>query len=223
MIKKIVCLLLIGSVFFRNTVVYANNKKTVEIIETVDTEFDKNDWYVTGELEFPVTAEEIQWKEYQTRDEMVAACNLPETLVHEISTDELVRLMLEYPLLGDLMLYDNINTGIEIMSQECNILSELLDREDGAEELLNAYCNLEIEEESLIPEYVLDDISNDYEKLDYYLDNSYIEELIQQSEVNIIQDIFLEGILAQEEFVNKLSDDEIADLANEAEIFNYLK
>lgn len=75
---------------------------------------------------------------------MVKACNMPEQLLRKSSTQELVDLMLEYPLLGDLYLYDDVGTGIDVMVSESNILSEIMSRDDGAEQLLAAFENLQL-------------------------------------------------------------------------------
>ncbi len=47
---------------------------------------------------------------------MVIACNAPEEILRELSTADLVSLMLDYPLLGDLYLYNNLDDGFKIMS-----------------------------------------------------------------------------------------------------------
>ena len=142
--------MLLGSI---SAQAYENDNETNQGEQFVTT-YDKSVWYSNEELTYPVTEDDEQWMEYQTHEEMIAACNMPDELVSEVETEKLVELMLEYPLLGDLLLYDNTGDGLEILSHESNILAELLKREDGGERLLDVYCDFEIKETS-IPEEIL--------------------------------------------------------------------
>lgn len=58
--------------------------------------------------------------------------------------------MLDYPLLGDLKLYDDLNSGFNIMNQKSNVLKEPLKRENEASKLLDAYYNHELRKYSVI-------------------------------------------------------------------------
>lgn len=169
-----------------------------------------------GEIHFPIKEDTEQWKQFQSHDEMVMACNMPDTLIKEVSTDKLVELMLDYPLLGDLMLYDNSGVGLEIMLQENNILAELLRRDDSAAKLLTAYNDFEIKNTSLSEEVSLEIISNP-DMLESYADDDFVRNCIAQDEENLVQNIFLETVLAREDVVSKLTDKEISLLANEVE------
>ena len=49
--------------------------------------------------------------------------------------------MLDYPLLGDLKLYDDLNSGFNIMVPKSNVLKKLLKRENGASKLSDVHYN----------------------------------------------------------------------------------
>lgn len=163
--KRVISIILLSSVLLGSTAGYVegSERSSIEIVNT-EGRCDDRSWYIEGEPAFPVTPDKEQWKEFRTHSQMVEACILPESLLNKLSIKELVKLMLDYPLLGDLMLYDDIDTGIDIMSEECNILSEIMNREDGAEELLNAYCDLKIEEKSLIPKEIANTVQSNRTK-----------------------------------------------------------
>ena len=164
-------------------------------------------WCSNGVTAYPVTPENEEWEKFQTHDEMISACNVPDVLLKNLATSELVELMLNYPLLGDIILYDNPKTGFKIMSQTCNILSELLDREDGVTELLDAYSNFEIEDTS-IPEYILEDITEGQLTVADCLENNSAKQGIELEGKNLIQDVFFEAALASDDVSEKLSADE---------------
>lgn len=154
--KKILFAILISGTFLGSAVsyMYGSRQKSNQIANRTNVKINENAWIITGKPAYPVTPNDEQWKKYQTHDQMVAACNPPKMMLKTLSTKELAELMVEYPLLGDLMLFDNINIGIEIMSQECSILAELIERDDGSEQLLNAYNNL-TSEKKIVPQYII--------------------------------------------------------------------
>lgn len=204
--------MLLGSI---SAQAYENDNETNQGEQFVTT-YDKSVWYSNEELTYPVTEDDEQWMEYQTHEEMIAACNMPDELVSEVETEKLVELMLEYPLLGDLLLYDNTGDGLEILSHESNILAELLKREDGGERLLDVYCDFEIKETS-IPEEILYDIISGEVSLEECIEDEQIENKIEQDKENLVQSIFLEAALVREEIVEKLTEEEINQLADTAE------
>ena len=113
------------------------------------------------------------------------------------------------------MLYDDVLTGFEIMSKESNILKEILSRKDGAEELLNAYCTLEISKESALPDDVLEyECTNEDYIRELVKDDEY-SAMIEEDYNNVIQDVLLETALAQDEIIDELSEKEISILNEE--------
>lgn len=213
MIKKILCavsvFMLVGTLSVSAMDISEKNTKQNVL-------YDESTWISDVGIEYPVRPDCEEWKTYATHEEMVAACNIPENLLQELSTVNLVELMLDYPLLGDLLLFDDINVGIMTLAKNSNILTEIIQREDGAYELLKAYSDLDIMNSS-ITDNVLRAYSNDSEDLQFLLKNENTKNGIEMDMQNIIKNIFLEGILASEEMVAKLTTEELSILANEAE------
>lgn len=143
---------------------------------------------------------------------MVAACNVPEDLLLNMSTQELVDLLLDYPLLGDLMLFSDINEGISVMKQNSNVLSELLSREDGASLLLEAYSDFKpIKETKLINEIVNKAKDDNNEIMDIIEDEKY-DDVLEEMTDSISENLFLEAILAQEDVMKQLNSTELNNL-----------
>lgn len=214
--RRVLCFMLLGTMLMGNTVSYAAEIGT-EASQSYLATYDEGMWTLEGKISFPIVADDDMWNQFQSHDEMVMACNVPNELVEQASTDELLNLMLDYPLLGDLMLYDNAEVGLEIMSQESNILAELLSRDDGATKLLNVYNNFEIKDISSISQETLQDIIMDQGVLENYLNDDSIRKGIEEDKENLVQNIFLETVLAREDVIVKLTDGELTSLVNEVE------
>ena len=97
-----------------------------------------------GVYTYPVTPENQEWAGMDYV-EQVQACNMPQELVNSLSTDELVQVALDYPLMLDCMLFDSYERGVEHLALTSNVYRELLEREDVAETLISAYLNLNVD------------------------------------------------------------------------------
>lgn len=79
---------------------------------------------------YPVTLQSTKWKEFTTHQQMLDVCQIPSHILDEMTTEELIRAVLQYPLLIDIMLYDTPHGGIEATRGQFNGLEALLNRED---------------------------------------------------------------------------------------------
>ena len=61
---------------------------------------------------------------------MVEMCQIPIEECKSMSTNQLLDTVVAYPLMGDIMAYDDWKTGFEVIKSSFNGLSELLTRED---------------------------------------------------------------------------------------------
>lgn len=67
---------------------------------------------------------------------MTEAAQIPEYILNQMSTEDLVEAMLIYPLRVDLITWNTYEQGFDAVSSYFNGLQELLIREDGAQKLL---------------------------------------------------------------------------------------
>lgn len=83
-------------------------------------------------FEFP----EINWAAYDTHAQKVAACQIPDSILPDIPTAELVDICMEYPLLFDAYAFNTPLQGIKVVASRFNGLQELMKREDNFECIL---------------------------------------------------------------------------------------
>lgn len=93
-------------------------------------------WYETDY--YPVLPESEEWKQCDYLDSL-AILNPPRDLLERFSTTELVELLLDYPYLNRIFMYEYEELFFCFLENNCDIYSELLTREDGVTCLLRKY------------------------------------------------------------------------------------
>lgn len=146
----------------------------------------------TDAYEFPVRPGMSEWAAFTSHTEMVEACQIPESILRDISTAGLVETVLNYPLAIDIWAFSSTQTGFGAIIYEFNGIRELLSREDAATELIEKYCSLDITI-----------VNEEWEPL-------------ARSEFVLGTVAYIEIILAQDEIISKMTDDEKRDLIAEA-------
>lgn len=96
-------------------------------------------------IAFPIAPGDVAWTEFQTHDEMVASTQLSDELL-KLPTDQLLDICLNYPLLGDMLAYNNPSHGIEFLTMQFNGLRELLSRHDLGTVALTKYKSMRPED-----------------------------------------------------------------------------
>ncbi len=170
-------------------------------------------------FKYPITVDSKEWKDYKTHDEMLAVCTIPKELLAEMSTDNLVELVLDYPLLCDLLAYNTLQQGLEAVKQQYNGLEELLSREDAADMLLAKYQETEILASSSLPIKLMTKFKNDGDisaVLAEIQKSDTLYKKIRNESKELLDTIFLEMMLVQDEIVNDFSAEELNILNMEA-------
>lgn len=164
----------------------------VEEAEYPEAATDSNEWVVNeeSEYEFPIDENSSEWKEYDSHDEMIEACTIPEEVLQNASTEQLLEMVLDYPLLCDIYLYDTVEEGIAKVASDFNGFQELMSRADFEENVLGRYLTTDIKDAT---------------------DNN--EEIF--TEVSEI--VLLEDILAQKDVIDSFSDEQIDTLVDSVE------
>jgi hypothetical protein len=70
---------------------------------------------------------------------MIDACQIPEDVLSGLSTADLTDICLNYPLLGDVLAFDNPNLGLGNLFGNFNGIRELYRRKEVSENLLRHY------------------------------------------------------------------------------------
>ncbi|TAL75071.1 MAG: hypothetical protein EPN88_03425 [Bacteroidetes bacterium] len=92
--------------------------------------------------DYPVKPGSEKWKSLKSHMEMVEICQIPEVIIHKLSTKDLATICLDYPLFFTLTAFNNMQQGFEQVSTEFNGFSELYKRKDSGKELLLLYREL---------------------------------------------------------------------------------
>ncbi len=189
-------------------------------VEISRTNFTVKDWIdeSTNTYNFPITTYSNYWKSLKTSEEMFSACTIPSEILKKISTEELVNIVLNYPLLCNLFAYNTYQQGFDSIRDQFNGLNELLIRNDSSTILLDLYQNTEIKLESFIPEsrYIEMDEANIEILIEEIQNSSDLSDKVRATAKEMLSIVMLEVLLAQDEIQNNLSDDNLNVLNIEA-------
>lgn len=86
---------------------------------------------------------DTSWLNYNSYEEKLMACQIPELILDEMCTYDLVRTCLvNYPFLLDLTVFNNIQYGFDKFKNAFNGIRELIIRCDGCIEIIDHYKNI---------------------------------------------------------------------------------
>ena len=74
----------------------------------------------SGEYAYPLTPDMEEWRSLSNSQEMWDATQIPQDILNKIPTDKLILLIEEYPLLGDIRVFDTLEQGYEIVKSRFN-------------------------------------------------------------------------------------------------------
>ena len=130
---------------------------------------------VSEAYDYPIKPGTDAWKAFTTHDEMLKACQIPDDILENMSTKALVESVLDYPLYGDMMVYDSIQQGFEAVASRFNGLSELLNRKEAGTELLAIYSKMNPQD--------IEEAWGDIEKGAYARSIANVEILLAQNKI----------------------------------------
>lgn len=121
-------------------------KKTVSILLAVLLLFSLNGYVFANEyhsqtdspqsFEYNLTPENPGWAKLSNKQEMLAATQIPSDVLKEMTTEEVVNAVLDYPLVIHIYAYDSYEAGLKALAEESDAYKELLNRPDGGNELV---------------------------------------------------------------------------------------
>ena len=94
-----------------------------------------------GKWDYPIKPGTEEWKQFQRTIDMIEACQIPDSVLQNISTNYLMILCLQYPLIRGVFAFDNINIGLEKFFNDFNGIRELAKREDAVNALSEQYLS----------------------------------------------------------------------------------
>lgn len=89
--------------------------------------------------DFPIKPGTPEWKSLSSHAERLKVCQIPETIIKKMTTDDLLQTCLNYPFYGDMMAYNTFQQGIENVISDFNGLQEFLRRKDAGANMIECY------------------------------------------------------------------------------------
>ena len=151
---------------------------------------------------YPVLPGTDAWNALGSHADKLAVCQIPEDVLKALSTEDLLEVVLDYPLMVDMLVYSTMEQGFLSVKDQFNGLQELVGRPD-AKEIADAFSleGTRWEESSLI-EMSLNAIIK--YGLTTYADGPYVYELTTGTEEEL-----LEAYHVPESLLVTLSDDDL--------------
>ncbi|WP_343209788.1 hypothetical protein [Anaerolentibacter hominis] len=109
-----------------------------------------SDWFdsQTGVYRFPYDRNSPEWLNAASAAERQQLFVIPEDLLHDIPTDQLLELVLAYPYNANLYYFDTPLQGLIQVKGIFNGLSELLDRADAGKYITEKFLEIPLPEEN---------------------------------------------------------------------------
>ncbi|MDP3432115.1 MAG: hypothetical protein Q8T04_03985 [Bacteroidota bacterium] len=91
--------------------------------------------------DYPVKSGSEEWKTLKNQKEKLAICQIPEEILKNISTLELMEICFKYPLIYDALTFHTIQFGMDQLRINFNGFDELMKRDNIADLLIYRYSN----------------------------------------------------------------------------------
>jgi hypothetical protein len=125
--------------------------------------------------DFPIKDGTDEWEKLTSYEEKLDAYNIPNEILCEINTSELVQICLKYPELRLIMTRNSLQQGYDYLNSIFNGFGELEKRSDAAKELLKEYKKLNPKN--------IKNIATSIERGAYAYKLIYIEILLAQKQI----------------------------------------
>ena len=89
--------------------------------------------------EYPIKPGTDEWKNFRTQEAMIAACQIPDKVLNELTTEALAKSCLQYPMFPQINAYNNTQQGFERLASKFNGFKELMNRPGGYTALFQIY------------------------------------------------------------------------------------
>ncbi len=100
-----------------------------------DTPEETETEYAGGCYQYQVTPADPEWKNFNSHVQMINACQVPEEILAQMSTLDVIDSTVHNPLIGDIFAHAPTPEGIKFVREYLNVLNEMIEREDLKENL----------------------------------------------------------------------------------------
>ncbi|WP_425448142.1 hypothetical protein [Dethiothermospora halolimnae] len=150
---KILLIVLLLIILTQRVIIHMTFKNTKNIIQVINNdEISKENIDITekdesirarfsGKSIYSITPDDKNWNKLTTKEEKVKACRIPSDTLKEMNTNELIKAVIEFPLIVNLHLHNTPEEGLKALQKESDAFKELLKRTDAGEKLSNILNN----------------------------------------------------------------------------------
>ncbi len=121
-------------------------------MQTFAEENSAQNYSITTPYEFEVQPGDDEWKNLFTTEEMINACQIPETIMKKMTTSALIKTMLSNSFILDFQTCNDSLYAMEMLEKNFNVFRELQTRTDYMDELLSIYNETELVSEDMLDE-----------------------------------------------------------------------
>lgn len=90
----------------------------------------EDSYTITEAYQYPVVPGTPEWAEFETLDQMISACEIPDAILVAMSTEALIETVMSYPLNLNVIAFNTPKQGFDSVASYCNGLQELMGRQD---------------------------------------------------------------------------------------------
>ena len=200
--KKVATLALAAVIAFQGS----NLVKAEDYVGGYTEASDVGKWLsANGDYVYPLTPKDPEWKEIEDYLDKVKACKIPQAILENLSDEQLVQAIIDYPLIYDVFFFSDVNKGVEHLAKTCDAFAELLKRERAKDVLFDAIIS-RVTDESI-------EVIAEIEK-----DDS--ESAPKSARDEIVFDTLVAITIFQEKIGSELSDEELIVLADVSDKVN---
>lgn len=145
-------------------------------------------------------------EQLENHQQMVDACQIPEDVYKNMTTEELSQTILAYPLNADMFAYDTCEIGFDTVKEHFNGLQEFCERTDSVSYLIDLYSTQEVVLQSDLDEETVQAFQSD--------NSIAVTENGKEACKKIFNTLTLSLFLAQDTFVEKMTPVDEHNLAN---------
>lgn len=85
---------------------------------------------ITKPYEYPITPDSPQWESFTQTSQMIEACQVPEDIAANMTTEALLKTVLDYPLMVNVIVQNTPEIGYEFLLENNAAFRELVTRND---------------------------------------------------------------------------------------------
>ena len=95
--------------------------------------------YAQEKWDYPIKPRTEEWKNLENHQKRLEVCQIPESVLQNISTNDLMILCLQYPFLSNVLAFNNMNAGLDMLFINFNGIREFSKRENVLNSLREQY------------------------------------------------------------------------------------